>query len=732
MEFDFLPKLPKSNLDDRTFQDLVDECVLRIPRYCPEWTNYNPGDPGITLVELFAWLTDQMLVRFNQVPRRNFIVFLEMLGIRLQAATPAHTELTFYLSADLPSTYEIPTGTEVATVRMENEEAIVFSTREPLRIGIPRISHFLTAETADLVPQVLRDRLSNLWSQQPDGSWQGQEQFIFNEHPQPGNCFYFVFEPEQEIAGNVLALKLRGEAATSTGINPDFPPRRWEAWDGLAWQPVLLAESDDGTRGFSFSNTGQNALNRLEEADIVLHLPLQWSAAHFSTYRGRWLRCIYVPPEDTQAGYSRSPQLVGVSVRSIGGTVPADQCTRIQDELLGNSDGTPGQTFQLQSTSILPRNPDEHIIAIPPGGLPEVWQEVSDFADSTAQDRHYTLDSTTGQIQFGPLVREPAELRDRVQWRSRIQTGTHSPLQVADRSIVQQLMEQQYGAVPARGAQIRMTAYRTGGGLKGNVQRGTLRIPKTAVPYVDRVVNHKSALNGADAESLENAVIRIPRILRTRDRAVTPEDFETLTLQAGRGAVARVHCLKPTLSSTPGTVNLLVVPQANTEQIERGEGLDPSQFRLAQPLREQILAYLDERRLLGVQVQLQEPDYVGVFVQAEVGLAPEYSNPQAQQILLSQLQVALYRFLNPLTGGVEGQGWPFGSPVYTSDIVSLLQKMPGVRHLGSVLLFELRQEDGQWQRSLAPGGIVQPSPWGLICSWADRLLRSGHAISLIR
>ena len=56
MEFDFLPKLPKSNLDDRRFSDLVEECILRIPRYCPEWTNHNPSDPGITLIEMFAWL----------------------------------------------------------------------------------------------------------------------------------------------------------------------------------------------------------------------------------------------------------------------------------------------------------------------------------------------------------------------------------------------------------------------------------------------------------------------------------------------------------------------------------------------------------------------------------------------------------------------------------------------------------------------------------------------------
>ena len=96
MEFNFLPQLPKSNLDDRAYQDLVDECLLRIPRYCPEWTNYNPSDPGVTMVELFAWLTDQMLMRFNQVPRRNYVAFLEMLGIRLQPPAPARTEVTFY------------------------------------------------------------------------------------------------------------------------------------------------------------------------------------------------------------------------------------------------------------------------------------------------------------------------------------------------------------------------------------------------------------------------------------------------------------------------------------------------------------------------------------------------------------------------------------------------------------------------------------------------------------
>ena len=227
MDFDFLPRLPKSDLDDRTFQDLVEECILRIPRYCPEWTNYNPGDPGITLVELFAWLTDQMMMRFNQVPRRQYVAFLEMLGVRLQPPSPAHTEITFYLTSTLPDRYAIATGTEAATLRTETEEAIVFSTDRPLWIGVPRINHFLTAEMVENEPQVLRDRFTNQWSQASDGTWEGREQFVFDERPKDGNCFYLVFSPDEPLDGNVLALTLQGQAATATGINPDQPPRYW-------------------------------------------------------------------------------------------------------------------------------------------------------------------------------------------------------------------------------------------------------------------------------------------------------------------------------------------------------------------------------------------------------------------------------------------------------------------------------------------------------------------------
>ncbi len=728
MEFDFLPNLPKSDLDDRRFEDLVEECLLRIPRYCPEWTNYNPSDPGITLIELFAWLTDQMMQRFNQVPRRHYVAFLELLGVRLQPPSPAQTDLTFYLAGELPQRYTIPAGVEVATERTNNETAIVFNTDRPLTIDRPRLRYFLTANQTEDRPQILRDAFANLWSEQPDGRWTGPELPIFNEQPQPGNCFYLVFGTAEDIEGNVIALTARGQAATPTGIDPNAPPRRWEAWDGAIWQSVLLETADDTTQGFSFYEIARQGGNPLQGADITLHLPQSFPVAQFGTYQGRWLRCTYTTPRLTQPAYTAAPRIVGLSVQAIGGTVNASQGRRIEREALGASSGKPGQTFQLRDRPVLPRQEDEYLVVVPPGGLPQRWTEVSDFADSGPEDLHYTLDSISGTLQLGPLIREPGQLREATYARSRQQRDRALATTADPTPSSLERLERQYGAVPSRGSRLIFSAYHTGGGERGNVQRGTLRVLKAAVPYVTSVTNHQPARNGADAETLEQAALRVPRLLRSRDRAITPEDFEILALQAGRGAVARVRCL-PADPEHPGTVSLLLVPQAALGQLQADQGIVPDRFALTPELEQQVLAYLNERKLLGTQIRCRAPDYVGVAVQTEVALEPAYNNPDARREILAQLRATLYRFLNPLTGGNDGQGWPFGRPVYPSDIVARFQQVPGIRYLGAVQLFALRYTDSGWTR-LPPAPVVDPGPNGLIASWADAELRSAHIVNV--
>lgn len=750
MDFDFLPNLPKSDLDDRRYQDLVEECILRIPRYCPEWTNHNAADPGITLIEMFAWLTDQMLLRFNQVPRRNYVAFLELLGIRLLPPTPARTDVTFYLSraqssqALIPA---IPKGTEVATERTDTQDAIIFSTDRTLPIGVPRIRHFLTADTKEEQPRVLRDRFANTWNQDDNtGHWSGRSQFVFQERPQPGNCFYVGLDPNETLHGNVIILFIEGEPAGSTGIDPNRPPRYWEAWNGQVWRPILWEENHDETQGFSFNAAGLQDHALLRQAKVMLHLPLTFPATYFSNYHACWIRCVYQPSENTtitaaseqpqnqattltsrpEYHYSRAPKFTALSVEAVGGTVPASQCERIEHELLGDSSGKPGQTFQLQSGSILDCDPEtEHILVEVPGKPLEIWQEVKDFADSTPSDRHYTLDAVSGEIQFGPLIKEASKLSSEARLRRRVQFDGEQP-QDQELAMLNQL-ERQYGRVPPRGALIRMSAYRTGGGQQGNIKKDMVRIVKSALPYVNHIRNYKAAHDGADAESLEEAVVRVPQWLRTRNRAVTPEDFANLA-QASQN-VARAYCQGQ--ANANGSVEILLVPHVPMVATTRQQGTAPDDLRLTDSLKKEVLDYLKPRRLLGVAVTLQEPNYISVAVQVDVEVTPQYNNQKAKQEIKQHLERRLYQFLNPVIGGEANNGWPFGIPVYESDIVSLMQKTPGVRNLGRVQLFTLQRNGSGWNRVTARTGVIHPGELGLLCSWQKDGDRTGHVVTVL-
>ncbi len=67
-------------LDDRTYADLLEEARALIPSLYPEWTDHNPSDPGITLIELFAWLTEMLIYRSDQIPARYRLTFLKLLN----------------------------------------------------------------------------------------------------------------------------------------------------------------------------------------------------------------------------------------------------------------------------------------------------------------------------------------------------------------------------------------------------------------------------------------------------------------------------------------------------------------------------------------------------------------------------------------------------------------------------------------------------------------------------
>ena len=144
--------LPSINLDDRSFDDLVEEARRLIAQTCPEWTDLSPGDPGMTLVEVLAHLTEIMLYRLNRVPEKNFIAFLGLIGVKLHPPSAAETRLCFRVRRPAARNIEIPRGTRVTSARAgAGSEPAVFATAEPVTISTNGIEACVPAYHCEMV-----------------------------------------------------------------------------------------------------------------------------------------------------------------------------------------------------------------------------------------------------------------------------------------------------------------------------------------------------------------------------------------------------------------------------------------------------------------------------------------------------------------------------------------------------------------------------------------------------
>ncbi len=621
--------LPAPELDDRKFQDIVDEAKRLIPRYCPEWTNHNVSDPGVALIELFAWMSEMVLYRVNQVPERLYVHFLNMVGVEPFPPSVARADLTFWLSAALDAPVVVAAGTQVTTALGAGsaDEAVVFSTTADLEIAPPDLRSAVTVTAKD-------ERVSDVWD---DLRYDvvGARCFPSDELT-PGDAFCLGFA--RSLAGTVLRLRLNAEAV-GIGVDPRNPPLVWEVWNGEGW--ITAVVNDDSTGG----------LNRAGE--IVLLVPVEHELMTLGNTAAYWLRARLVAPAPGQPTYQASPRVRAIEVAALGGTTGAEHAETMPQEVVGRSDGTPAQVFAVARRPILPRRPEE-FVRVTDSDAGVDWTEVDDFTRSGPHDRHYTWDSGSGAIRFGPRVRYP------------------------DGSV------RQHGMIPRDGAQIAVTGYRHGGGTRGNVGARTLTVLRSTIPYVRGVINLSAASGGVDAETVSEAKVRGPLTLRTGQRAVTAGDFERLARESSI-EVARARCL-PT-SRGNGSVRLLVVPNVRGEASRHT--LDD--FAIAAPLMRQITEHLDEHRLVGSAIEVGTPYYQGVSV---VALA--HTGPGRPAALVRQRAIdAVTRYINPLTGGPEGTGWPFDADLNTAVITQLLESVEGIERVEEVLLFEYDLRTGR-------------------------------------
>ena len=273
----------------------------------------------------------------------------------------------------------------------------------------------------------------------------GGDQAPFAAPPVPGDALYLGFG--ESLGRLVVGVTVECSQARGAGVDPEDPPLRWEYSTGegaLGWREATVLA--DHTGGFNYGS-----------GLVELELPEATGTATVGDHKAHWIRCRVDPytRSEVEAAYTLPPEIYSITAGAMGARIPAMHATRRRAEMLGESDGTSGQTFRVRYAPVLPTGPDETLEVLAPRAADwERWELRQSFAESGPDDPHAVLDGATGELHLGPAVNAG--------------DGTW----------------QQYGRVPAKGALLRMSGYRTGGGRQGNVAAGTLTVLKSSIPGV--------------------------------------------------------------------------------------------------------------------------------------------------------------------------------------------------------------------------------------------------------
>ena len=659
-------RLPEIELDDRRFQDLVYEARRRISRACPEWTEHNVSDPGITLIVLFAWMTEMTIYRLNRVPDKLHVKLLELLGIRLDGPSAARTALRFRLAAPAEQPVAISAErTEVGTLRTATDEAIVFHVDDDFTIPPVRPAAYVLQRGGQFRDVGVADGVARP---------QGGDQLAFGNPPQVGDALHLGFE--EPIGRLVLQVEMEASMARGAGVDPEDPPLRWEVAQGDgSWAQATVLE--DLTGGFNYGS-----------GTVELQLPPASSVAPVGGMRLHWLRCRIDERsrKGAAASYTQPPEVYSITAAPVGALLPATHAAHVEAEVLGSSDGTPGQVLPLRFSPVLALAKGETLeVQDPESEDWSRWEHRDSFVGSTEFDRHFTLDLVSGDVELGPAIRETDG-----GWT-------------------------QYGAVPAKGAVLRFTRYRHGGGRAGNVAEHTLNQLRTPIPGIDTVTNPRPAVGGVDAERLDSARQRAALEIRSRYRAVTAEDFEFLAGEATR-RVARAVC---TPAEAGGVVMVRIVPR-----------VEPADRRLAyeelvpdEDLLREVAEYLDERRLIGTTVQLLPVRYRGLSVVCNLQASPNADLRRVEE----DVAHALYTYLNPLVGGDLGgigPGWTFGRSLNQGELYGIVHAVAGVEFVKILRLYETNVVTGE-QAAKPTGTHVVLEPDELLAS-GTHIVKAAH------
>ena len=668
--------IPLYNLDDRSFDDLVNEMLGRIPGHTPEWTNPRLGDPGRTLIELFAWLADTVLYRANLIPERQRLVFLRLLNIPMRPAIPA----TGLAALEMVNDKLIPPA--AVPVHTTVKGPVDFETRGEITVlpltGQVYVKRKPGPEELKSLQQVIvgLESVYDVAAGSPyiatplfSAGLADKKGFDFVAETVDG-CLWMALQVSK--AENLAAVRTalgrdnKGPKVLNVGLQPRLEVPLFD-------EDITIAASvrDVWDWQITSSRTQDNGEPEYLSLDVVLNTTAGYSRQGIIRLELPDKDDIGVPENDVSvdvnAGVGNRPPRIddpataartfawlrlrpvhhshSLALSWIGlNAVQIDQRKTLTSVTVATSNGAADQTIQLPGQSVEPETLKLQVEEEGRGF--NDWQPTDNLYTAGRDDRVYQLDSEAGTVIFGNGVR---------------------------------------GAVPAAGMRIRIKEMRYGGGTEGNLAAGNL----SAITHANlKATQPVATTGGAQVESLDEAEKRIPAYLKHRDRAVTADDFKQLAAETPAVEIGRVEVLpkfKPQQrrQNIPGVVSVMVLPKTATRL--------PPNPRPDRIILQRVHAFLDTRRPLATEMYVMGVEYLPIGLAVAVRLRDGH----ARDHVLQSVRDALRDYLWPLApGGSESEGWPLGQAVIQQELEVVVARVRGVRVVRGVNLFT--QQNAKW------------------------------------
>lgn len=680
-------------LDDRSYNDIFQEALTRISVHNPEWTNFNDSDPGVTLLQLFSFMQENLLYRCNLIPERNRLKFLTMLGVTLTPASAAHGVVTIANQRGPRQTVTLPPNLPMSAGQ------VGFVTQNGLDVLPVEMQVYYRRAldpAAQAQAQTTFAQLYTSFTTDPS-SLDFYQTVQLNAPTNPAAIPSVNLSDSTTVDGSLwLTLLTRsGEAALTQDVLSDIRGKTIT----LGIMPAIddasrvlfprgsSASVPEPTLSFAIATGATSPLyTELEssaDGDPLQDLALVQITIPTTGPVGKWDNLApledgvgdYPPSLDDPDVVSRLITWIRISVQQpAGGIVPSSLNARLSwiginaarvtqqiqviAEPLGTGTGEPDQTFQLVNTSVIPSTVQlavngelwtlvDDLMAAPPEVPvrdPSLPPTASMPASAIPTPKVFTVDGESGLITCG--------------------TGLN-------------------GARPIAGAAV-VASYAYGGGAAGNVGIGAIQ-SSPQLPSGFTVQNPLPTWGGDQGESVDDAQRNIPHYLSNGGRAVTAADFKNIVNQTPGISIGRVDVL-PLFSPdesipTPGTVTLMVIPQG-------GYAPEPDLMFL-----DAMCTYLEPRRLITTEVYVRGPDYVPLYV--SIGI--DVISGQDIATVREAVRQAVRNYLSPLTGGPRtngtASGWPLSKNVDSTGIMVQALLTPGVSNIRQVLL---------WDQTLSP------------------------------